>query len=116
NGAGELLGHARQCTGRGALRYPAAVRVRQIALIGLLALGSACRGRGSPDTAQEQHELEAAELPSAQVEDAGPPSWGPPVPGAATSELLASELARRGSDARLLAALEGPERERALWS
>ena len=118
NGAGELtsVGHARQCTGRSALRYPAAVRVRQIALIGLLALGAACRNRGSSGAAQEHQNVDGPSATGALVEDAGLPSWGAEVPSEATTELLATELARRGGDPQLLAALQGAERERALWS
>lgn len=121
NRAGEFFGHARQCTGRGALRYPAAVRVQQIALIGLLTLGSACRGRGSTDAAQGHHEAPPASEATSELAElaelAGLPSWGAPVPSAATTELLTAELARRGGDPRLLTALDdGQRRERALWS
>ncbi|HVI02392.1 MAG TPA: peptidylprolyl isomerase [Enhygromyxa sp.] len=91
------------------------MRVRQIALIGLLALGAACRNRGSSGAAQDQN-VDGPSAAGAQIEDAGLPSWGAEVPSEATTELLATELARRGGDPQLLAALQGAERERALWS
>lgn len=119
NGTGELagFGHARQCTEHVALRYPAAVRVRQIALIGLLALGLGCRGRGSSGAAQEQQPGEQTSAAADLVEDAvGLPSWGPQVPTVVTTELLAAELTRHPTDARLLAGLDAESRERALWS
>ena len=58
----------RQCTGRTALRYPASVRGREIALVGLLALGAAgtgCHGSGSSTAAREQ---EPSEAPSVALE------------------------------------------------
>ncbi|MFO7564593.1 MAG: peptidylprolyl isomerase [Enhygromyxa sp.] len=92
------------------------MRVRQIALIGLLALGLGCRGRGSSSAAQEQQASEPASAAAESSEAVGLPSWGPQVPGAASVELLAAELARRGADPGLLVRLEGDQRERALWS
>lgn len=90
--------------------------MRQIALIGLLALGLACRGRSPTGTAPEQQVDEPASAAADLLEDAGLPSWGPRVPEGATPELLAAELARRSADPRLLTELEGDRRERALWS
>jgi cyclophilin family peptidyl-prolyl cis-trans isomerase len=101
-----------------ALRYPATVRVQQIALIGLLALGLGCRGRGSTGAAQEHDvppDASVADLADL-IEASGLPSWGARVPNEATPELLEAELARRTTDPRLLGALEGEGRERALWS
>jgi len=87
--------------------------VRQIALLGLLALGLGCRGRGSSGAAHEQQPSEPASAAADSSEESGPPSWGPRVPSAAPTELLEAELARR-ADLRLLA--DGEQHERALWS
>jgi cyclophilin family peptidyl-prolyl cis-trans isomerase len=99
-----------------ALRYPATVRVQQIALIGLLALGLACHGQGATGAAQEHGGHSDASAVAEAIEKSGLPSWGARVPGKATPELLEAELARRATDPRLLDALEGDGRERALWS
>lgn len=109
--------HGWQCTGRAALRYPAPVRVRQIALVGLLALGAGCwgcRSAGSSTAASEQHEPPESSNVALEDGDPGLPSWGPRVPEAVAPELLAAELARRAQDVELLARRE--RGERALWS
>jgi cyclophilin family peptidyl-prolyl cis-trans isomerase len=120
NGACELSGHARQCTERSALRYPASVIVRRIALVGLLSLG--CRSTNSGETAHEREASAEDERGEIEGAEAGAlPSWGRAAPELHTPALLKAELARRAGDPGLSSILDGAgsgelERERALWS